>query len=392
MQSLSRARGLGKRSTKVESCSGLGPGSYHVGCQKLWRLFAGEEAHLEGDVEKGLAVLVDGGLDEVGVLVAHVVGVGHGGAEVDQVEGACLGVVEEVGPVRVGLHQVELEELPQRQAQHAACHVVTHLLRHLRNLVEGHAREELCGEDPVAAQLPLHPRHPQPRVIRQQPPHLLRQLRLQPVVCLHLHRVAELLEGGGEEEPARGKRPDKRPEIGDVRVNAVRHTRVLDLDRHLHAVVGDCPVHLPDAGGGHGLVVEVAEFGAPVATETRLEGRIQLLRRHLFGFLSHAVDHLPQRRVLGDDVFVLDAEQLPELQRRPAHTAQRHGQTVAVRLVEHKTLHTAFAHRPTPDFSHELTHSAHGHPEAQSREACHALELPGRHTAGFARIGLLRES
>jgi len=55
-----------------------------------------------------------------------------------------------------------------------------------------------------------------------------------------------------------------------------------------------CAGHLPDAGGGEGLVVEVGEQPPPLVPQLARELAVQLLRRHVLGLLAHPVDHRPQ--------------------------------------------------------------------------------------------------
>lgn len=102
-----------------------------------------------------------------------------------------LRVVEEVGPVGVGLHVPELKQLPEAQHQDVLAdlerggdktlsqtligvslvcfaHLVLQLLRQVLGLVQGEPGHQLRGEDVATAQLVDHLRYVEEGVVLQQ--------------------------------------------------------------------------------------------------------------------------------------------------------------------------------------------------------------------------------
>lgn len=80
-------------------------------------LVAGEVAEVNGEVAAGLAVVARGGVEEADVRVDEGGGEGAAGTEVEELEFVAGRVEEEVGPVGVGLHEAELGDLAQAEAE-----------------------------------------------------------------------------------------------------------------------------------------------------------------------------------------------------------------------------------------------------------------------------------
>jgi hypothetical protein len=80
---------------------------------------------------------------------------------------------------------------------------------------------------------------------------------------------AELVEQRPHLEPGHehGEQPRHPAELVEVAEQRAPGARILDLHRDLAAVPPAGAVHLPDRGGGGGLVVELGERLAPVRAE-----------------------------------------------------------------------------------------------------------------------------
>ena len=74
---------------------------------------AGEIAQLDGEVAATRAVVARSGEEDAGVGQDELVWIFARGAEVEELEFARGGVVEEIGPVGVGLHVFELGDFAE---------------------------------------------------------------------------------------------------------------------------------------------------------------------------------------------------------------------------------------------------------------------------------------
>lgn len=89
----------------------------------LFCLVAGQEAHLAWHVQHTLAIILRGAYDHLAIVAYEMMLVETRRAEVDQHEASTLLVVEEIRPIRIRLHALDLEELAQAQLQHGAGNV-----------------------------------------------------------------------------------------------------------------------------------------------------------------------------------------------------------------------------------------------------------------------------
>ncbi len=122
-------------------------------------------------------------------------------------------------------------------------------------------------------------------------------LGLQPVVQFHLGALDHLVDhaldvGAGGELLEHTDHALHGLQIGTQRLVGAG---VLDLDRHVAAVVPHRPVHLPDAGRGHRCVVKRIEPGAPLGAQLPVEHAVHLRRRQRRGVLLQ----LGQRLAVG---------------------------------------------------------------------------------------------
>lgn len=62
-------------------------------------------------------------------------------------------IIEEVGPVRVGLHAAQYEHLPQTQLHDLVCDVDAHLILRIEELVQRHAVYQLRRDHFRSAEL-----------------------------------------------------------------------------------------------------------------------------------------------------------------------------------------------------------------------------------------------
>lgn len=128
---------------------GLGEGEdgVDVSFQHRGRLVAGEVAELDGKVAAGGAVVARGGAEDVDVGLYEAVGEVPGGAKVEELELLGAGVEEEVGPVGVGLHEAELDDLPQAEAQDLGADPIFLLLGEIWRFGDANALHSLHGEN-----------------------------------------------------------------------------------------------------------------------------------------------------------------------------------------------------------------------------------------------------
>ena len=105
-------------------------------------------------------------------------------------------------------------------------------------------------------------------------------------------------------------------DLADVAHQRGAGAGVLDLHRDVAAVLPDGPVHLPDRGRGHGVVVERLELAAPPRAEVGAQHAVHRGGRHRRGAVLQLGQHGPvvHGEVLGQGRLE-DRERLPELHR-----------------------------------------------------------------------------
>jgi len=100
----------------------------HVGLLHLLGLVAGEEAHFAGHLQNALPVVLGGAHDNLPIVPDELVPVEARRAEIDQHKPATGRIVQKVGPIRIRLHALDLEELSQAELQHGGGYVGTMLV------------------------------------------------------------------------------------------------------------------------------------------------------------------------------------------------------------------------------------------------------------------------
>ena len=247
-------------------------------------------------------------------------------AEVEHQQPA-VGQQLEVARVRVGVQQprpggsavVELREqrpglvaLLRRTARdHLRQFPAAHPLAHHRARRRGH-----------------HPRHGDQRVAVEDLGEGALVRRLVAVVELLLHALAQLVDQRFDvlTRHQRLQQPAHPRQLPQVRPQRLLRARVLDLDRDLAAVVPHRAVHLPDAGGRGGRVVELAKPLGPAAAELLGEHPVDVAGRHRRRGVLQLRQRLAERaRQLVGHRGLEDRQRLPELHRAALELAQ-HGE------------------------------------------------------------------
>lgn len=258
--------------------------------------------------------------------------------EVDEVEDARGGVVEEVAPVGVGLHEAPLKQLLERQLQQQGAHRISHLLRHLRHLPHASTVHQQCISIHRAHLTPLAhvPLCKEPKFLNLKD----RRLRMLPHHDGHLHMSTPLANGPDlvtwhrkrmlyVENLMRSCGCGRQTHMYDIAAGA---TSVRETDRHDHT-------HLVDVGAGHELGGEQAGRAevrddpghVDVGGEVRVGGhelpelllaarliRVVALQRQLpLRHLPHMCRHVLAASRLSCEVFMpfqnnAPIEQLPE--------------------------------------------------------------------------------
>ena len=148
------------------------------------------------------------------------------------------------------------------------------------------------------------------------------------VVELLLHALAQLghqrLDVLARHE--RLQQPAHARELAKVRPQRLLGARVLDLHRDLAAVLPHRAVHLPDARGRGGGVVELAEPLGPAAAELLGEHPVDVAGRHRRGRVLQLRQRLPEgSRQLVRHRRLEHRQRLPELHRAALELAE-HGE------------------------------------------------------------------
>ena len=145
------------------------------------------------------------------------------------------------------------------------------------------------------------------------------------VVELLLHAVAQLLDQRLDvlARHQRLQQPAHARELAQVRPQRLLGTRVLDLHRDVAAVVPHGPVHLADAGGRGGRLVELAEALGPPSAELLDEHPVDVAGRHGRGGVLQLRQRLAERaRQLVRHRGLEHRQRLTELHRAALELAQ----------------------------------------------------------------------
>jgi hypothetical protein len=142
--------------------------------------------------------------------------------------------------------------------------------------------------------------------------------RLELVVEFFGDTLAQFVEQRLDVEPRHQhtKQPADAAELGEVVDQGLSGARVLDLHRHLAAIVPGGAVHLADGGGGGRAVVEIGEIVPPVRAEVGHEHPVHGCgRQRRRGFLELGQGGPIGPGDLGGQRRLKDRQGLPELER-----------------------------------------------------------------------------
>lgn len=128
---------------------GLGKGDDRadVRLQHGLRLEAGQVAELNGKVTAGFAIIAGCGEQDSNVGVDELAGELARGAEVEELQPLCLRVEEEIGPVRIRLHELELRDFSQAEAKDLGTDPVSLILCEVLSLGHANSFHPFHGED-----------------------------------------------------------------------------------------------------------------------------------------------------------------------------------------------------------------------------------------------------
>ena len=128
---------------------------------------AGEVAQLDREVVAGLAVVAGCGNERTDVVCDKCVGVFAGCAKVEKFQTGCVGVVQEVGPVRVCLHVLELDHFAQTEAQDLRANPIALRLSEVLDFSYGCPAQPLHGENLLAGGFGNDGRDGEDRIVLQ---------------------------------------------------------------------------------------------------------------------------------------------------------------------------------------------------------------------------------
>jgi hypothetical protein len=248
-----------------------------------------------------------------------------GGEVLDQAEvqerDPAAAVEQVIARVRVAVEHVRLVQAAEHEAVDRLRGQVALGLRPAGQRGEPGPVRELAGHHPAGGQLLEDPRHVDGRVAFVVAGEQLLVAGLAAVVELLGDPFPQLREQRLDVLARRGdlEHPAQQRDVPQVGLDGLGDARVLDLDRHGPAVVGDRPVDLPDRRGGDGLRVP--------GRERPLRRSAQLLGDHLRGQFGahrrHAVLQPAQRPPGGRRQAVVDvAGHLAQLHQHALHRAQ----------------------------------------------------------------------
>mmetsp|Transcript_289 Transcript_289/g.1085 ORF Transcript_289/g.1085 Transcript_289/m.1085 type:complete len:310 (-) Transcript_289:440-1369(-) len=277
---------------------------------------------------------------DIGQVVVHeALGVLLGGAKVDQVQPSLLRVIKEVAPVGVRLHESPDEELLEGDLQDQPAQVVPVVLGQRAHLVQRDSLHEVSAQHPPAAQGQVDVGNKQAILSSDEIPVPELGLGLVVVVALQgelllrdFYRVLHVQPIGQQ-----ARRSHQPHQVVHVRRDGVRDPRVLNLQADRGAALAQLRlVDLADARGGHRLPLEVLQPVHPAVVQVGGELLLQLRPRHGVRAVPHPFQDL---LYLGrDEVLVLDAEHLSDLERGAPHAAQGDRKPLRVAGGEHRAV------------------------------------------------------
>ncbi len=150
---------------------------------------------------------------------------------------------------------------------------------------------------------------------------------LELVVELLVDALADLGRGRLDVDARRDRAhdPQDHPEVLHVGPDRLGHPRVLDLDRHIAAVVQAGAVDLADRGRGDRLLVELGEQVHELVLELGLDHLAHVVEADVGSGVAQGAELALElvAVLLGDQPDVEEAQDLPELHRRALHRAER---------------------------------------------------------------------
>ena len=272
----------------------------------------------------------------------HRLGIGPGGAEVEQHQSAAGGVEAVVGEVGVGLDETELEELAEQQPdQEARDAVAQRLVGRLRlcERLHRHALHPAHRQDVAARERIDRARQHEVFRIAEQAAEAVQALGLATVVGLLVKLALGLGEQRREIERL-GQQPGDAQQGGDVvhvAVDAAPHAGILQLDRQFLAIASARAMHLADRGRRAGGEGEALEALLPALAPVRLQHLHHLAHRHRARVLAQAgedVGEFGRQQAAG-----VHRHQLADLHRRTAQLRELFGDAAGVGRGEHQLAH-----------------------------------------------------
>ena len=288
---------------------------------------------------KRVAVLVQPCAQEFAVGLGGLGRDRTGGPEIEQHDPTVFVAPLEIGEVRVGLHEAELEQLAHHEFQQRAAGLVAQRLAFFRQGLDRRACQVVHRQHHGCHKIVDRRGQRETRVVRKQRPVAAHLLRLASVIGF----FAELSFGLGQKwrdvEPG-GQEPriaQQRRDIVDIGVDAGRDARILDLDRQFAPGFQRGAVHLPDRGRRDRTHVEPREPLAPVAAPGPGQHLVELPGRHDVRLLAQPRQDRGQFR--RQHVARVERDHLPQLHRRPAHPRQLIGDPARVAGRQQKVRH-----------------------------------------------------
>ena len=262
-------------------------------------LMPGQVAQLDAQVAHGGAVGAGGGAQGAHVGSDEAVGEVAAGAEIEELEAVRRGVVEEVGPVGVRLHELELGDFAQAEAEDLGANPVALLLGEGLHLGDAGPVEVFGRQDLWAGGFGYDGRHVVGFFfIGEEGTEAFAHLGFADVIAFPGQFGSGVCDRFVEEE-ALGEKAGGGEEYGEVRevaVDGVGDTWVLDLDRDtLARGFKDGAVDLSDGCGCHWLFVKRREEVTPLCAEITCQDLITLGSRHVVGAVLDSLQNFVDR-------------------------------------------------------------------------------------------------